>query len=211
METIEQKRCSRREARAAIAERSRGYANATNRSNNITDSSLSEVIASTVEKTMTRIMENLFVTLTESLAQIVNAQMTQILMSVNQPEGTPLLSSTKEVNTGSQEPVSLKTSRTKIAPDGEQLYSPKPGPSNTSRKIIPVEQELEWSSDSSSLDSQMETESRNMKRRASPRKQGSPGSPKGKSKKYKEIASKNDFLKDSILDKAVNAAGISSK
>lgn len=210
MEIIEQKRCSRREARIAIAERSRGYSSATTRFTPGIDSSLSEVIASTIEKTMTKVMENLFITLTESLAQIVNAQMSQIL-NANHPAATsPLALSSKEISPGSRDSASLETSRKIIIAAEEDLNSPKAGPSNSSRKvIIPVEHDPDWSSDSGSQDSQMELESRNMKRRASPGAQSSPMSPKVKSKKHqKETASKRDFLKDSILEKAVNTAGI---
>lgn len=93
----------------------------------------------------------------------------------------------------------------------EELHSSRAGPSDSTRRIIPIEH-LHWSSDSGSQDSQIEFDSRNMKLRVSPEKQGSLVSPKGRNKKYqKEIASKKNFLRDSLLQNAVNAASTSSK
>lgn len=210
IEIVQQKRCSRHEARIIIVERSRGYASATRRINQAIDSSIPQAIPSTIERSMAKAIENLFVTFTESLAQIVNAQMTQMLQSVIQPGMTSLPSSPpKELNARSIESPSTVTTRKEIIPVHEELYFPD----NMNRKlIIPGEQDFDWSSDSSSHESQMDSESRNIKLRALPLTQGSPVNHNIKSKKYQEkSASKKDFLKDSILEKAVHNPGISSK
>lgn len=195
LEIIDQKRCSRREARAVLAERPRGYASAANRFTQGMDSSLSDAIASAVEKSMKKAMENLFVSLTESLAQMVNAQMSQLLQTITRPtEAIPVMP---------------------VLPPSEVSHSelPQPGPSKTNlKKIIPVEREQGWSSDSGSLDSQMDFDFRTMKRRASPESQGLSVRLKPKTKKcQKDTTSKKSFLKDSILEKAVISAGISAK
>lgn len=82
-EIIEQKRCFLREARSVLSERSRRYATAAYRTNQMLESSLPDLIASMVKRVMTKLMDTLFVSLTESMAQVVNTQLTQVLHGGN--------------------------------------------------------------------------------------------------------------------------------
>lgn len=186
LEIVDRRRCSRKDAIAEIQTRTQGYAGAAARHNITMEASLSLSIADMIEKAMEKAMQRLATTLCESLSHIIANQMAHVC------------DTSRDMGTASQnDEISYIRSET----DSEKTAS-NAQPAGSSRGGVQRQSDVIPDDNQDSDDMDMDLKS--LKRSRSPISKKS-GSPKhSKSKKYqKDNLSKSDFLKESILDKAV--------
>lgn len=193
LEIIERRRCSRQEAISEMQARTQGYAAVTARHTIATEASLSIAIADAVERAMEKAMERLAGNLCESLSQILTNQMAQIFGTT---AAISMTSQTTERSGTSNEEVAPK-----LTSQDDQIAGPSVDVSKNHSEGINVDAE---SSD------EMDMDPRSLKRSRSPLSKTATSLIHSKTKKYlKDNLTKNDFLKDSILNKAVTESILS--
>lgn len=195
MQIIERKRCSRREAHALALEKSCGYAEAAARHSKAMDASLGDVVAAAVEKAMAKALDSLFTNLSETIGQVFTSQLSQLLHVTAHPNV----------------PSGIAVSDENIKKHQSAEASPR-STDDTAAPATPVEPEGFNSHETGSDTTEnMDLDARTCKRRASPNSPRATTLHKLKAKKSQnDRLTKDDFLKDNILQTAVNTAGISS-
>lgn len=191
LEIVDRRRCSRREAITEIQARSQGYAGVTARLAGSMEASLSATIADAVERAMEKAMERLAGNLCETLSQIMTNQVAHIINTtlavIPTSEGAQCLQPSNEV-------ASDATSQ-----DAQSAVLSIDTIKNQTEDINDDAQDLE----------DMDMDPRTLKRLRSPLSKKCTAAIHSKTKKYlKESLSRKDFLKESILSKAVAEANL---
>lgn len=189
LEIVEQKRCSRKDAINEIQSRSQGYAGAASRHATSMEASLSLTIADVVERAMEKAMERLAGTLCESLIQIFSNQMAQIF--------------------GTSAPITLTPQNNERSQLSEEATSPVSSQDAQSADHVASANQIQndGNIDEVQESDDMELDPRSLKRTRSPLSKKAPLAIPFKSKKQlKDNLSKSNFLKESILSKAVAEA-----
>lgn len=199
LEIVERRRCSRREAVEELNERSKGYAGVTARHVATMDASFGNVIAEAIESATEKAMERLANNLVEALGQMFSNQLAQMLSTVSmkcQDSQDSLVSKSTEI----EKPTTQQRSVSSQAEPAKKVVQADPEPIT------------DYSDDFTDMDTESQ---KSLKRTRSPPSKMSPQ--KSKSKKYQskkdffENVSKQDFLKNDILDQAVSATVLASK
>lgn len=187
LEIVDKRRCSRREAMSIVKERAHGYAGVTARQT-FSETTIAQAVEVAVGKAMTRVMDQLVVSISECIAQVVSNQIAKLVIQTS--TGTPesnKLPTASEANTACTDKVNsadnIRDSAEHMLADGQEHVL-----------------DLNVSTD-------VEFDARAQKRSRSPLNCSASTSPQSKPKK----SPPSKVLKESILEKVVSATILSPK